>query len=153
MVNGFLKDDQATRALGYLLGSQTFPGCVIALIGDLGAGKTTFTQGFCAGAGVVDPGQVSSPTFVLHQTYPGRVEIHHFDVYRLKSLGEFWDLGPGDYLGGDGVALIEWADKVEALLPDDRLEIRLSHEGMGRRYALRALGPRHEVWLGTLKLG
>jgi len=148
--SGFLADGDATKALGRFLGQHAFPGCVIALKGDLGSGKTTFTQGFCEGIGVADLSQVSSPTFVLHQQYQGRLEVHHFDVYRLKNLEEFWDLGPGEYLQGDGVALIEWADRVEPLLPDDRLQIELSHQTSGRKYTLSALGPRHEQWLKAL---
>lgn len=147
---GFLADADATRTLGRLLGLRAFPGCLIALKGDLGAGKTTFTQGFCAGVGVDDWSQVSSPTFVLHRQYEGRFEVHHFDVYRLKNLEEFWDLGPGEYLQGGGVALVEWADRVEALLPDDRLQIELIHVSEGRRFEIQALGPRHETWLQSL---
>jgi len=147
---GFLTDAEATRNLGRSLGSLAFPGGLIALKGDLGAGKTTFTQGFCDGLGVEDASQVSSPTFVLHRQYQGRLEVHHFDVYRLKNLEEFWDLGPGEYLQGDGVALVEWADRVEALLPDDRVQIELIHEAGGRRFEIRAMGPRHEAWLQSL---
>lgn len=153
---------ERTIALGHLLGATARAGGVIALVGDLGAGKTTFTQGFCAGVGGIDPESVSSPTFVLLQHYPGRLTVHHFDVYRLESLEQFWDLGPSEYCQGDGVALVEWADRVAPLLPDDRLEIELIHVtgGVGanqetgkesRKAVLHALGPIHNEWLDRAK--
>jgi len=153
-----LECQEKTIALGHILGLTAQEGGVIALVGDLGAGKTTFTQGFCAGVGGIDPESVSSPTFVLLQHYPGRLTVHHFDVYRLESLEQFWDLGPSEYCQGDGVALVEWADRVAPLLPDDRLQIELMHISIeeikdnsnfteGRKAILHALGPVHNQWL------
>ena len=159
---------EKTIALGQILGLTAQAGGVIALVGDLGAGKTTFTQGFCAGVGGIDTESVSSPTFVLLQHYPGRLTVHHFDVYRLESLEQFWDLGPSEYCQGDGVALVEWADRVAPLLPDDRLQIELVHTPMeainpkeainpnsqlteGRKAILQPLGPVHNQWLNRAK--
>lgn len=149
---------EKTMALGHLLGATAQAGGVIALVGDLGAGKTTFTQGFCTGVGGIDPESVSSPTFVLLQHYPGRLTVHHFDVYRLESLEQFWDLGPSEYCQGEGIALVEWADRVAPLLPEDRLQIELIHVPMdandpegaspeSRMATIHALGPVHKEWL------
>src|SRR5262245_15868376 len=88
-----IADMAGTENLGYALAQCLFPGAVIALVGPLGAGKTSLVRAIAVGLGVVDPRQVNSPTFVLIQEYEGRLPIYHFDAYRLKSEGEFADLG------------------------------------------------------------
>lgn len=127
-----LPTETVTNDFGRRLGSLLKPGMVVALIGPLGAGKTTLTRGIAEGLGC-DKSMVASPTFALVHEYPGRVPIYHFDVYRLPNLQAFLDLGAEDYFRGDGVCLVEWADRVEPALPNDCLRIKLAHDGDGRR--------------------
>jgi tRNA threonylcarbamoyladenosine biosynthesis protein TsaE len=101
-------------------------GAVIALIGDLGTGKTTFTKALAAGLGVSEP--VQSPTFTIIKEYKsGRLPLFHFDVYRLESEEELEDLGIDEYLFGDGVSVVEWADKVPGIFPEGTLVIELAY--------------------------
>jgi tRNA threonylcarbamoyladenosine biosynthesis protein TsaE len=116
-----------TRALGEQLGSCLGPGSVVACIGELGAGKTCFLQGLCRGLGV--EGDVTSPTFVLINEYRGRLPVHHLDAYRTASLTELVDLGVEELLHGDGVTVIEWADKLRPLLPARAITVTIS--GLG----------------------
>ncbi len=107
-------------------------GAIVALYGDLGAGKTEFVRGVCSGLGV-PPSTVTSPTFAIVNEYPdGRLPVFHFDVYRVKTVGELFELGYEDYFFGDGVCLIEWPSLIEALLPDDTIRINISHLDGGR---------------------
>src|SRR2546428_2340870 len=96
-------DLAATTAFGRRLGVLLFPGAVVGLIGPLGAGKTHLVRAVAEGLGIRDGGAVSSPTFVLIQEYQGRLPIYHFDAYRLRNEGEFFDLGAHEYFDGDGV--------------------------------------------------
>ncbi|MEW6182204.1 MAG: tRNA (adenosine(37)-N6)-threonylcarbamoyltransferase complex ATPase subunit type 1 TsaE [Bacillota bacterium] len=113
-----------TRALGELLGRLLKPAGVVALLGNLGAGKTCFTQGVARGLEVAE--QVTSPTFVLIKEYRGRLPLYHFDAYRLRSPEELTDLGGEEYFFGPGVCVIEWAERVAEALPEDRIEVELS---------------------------
>ena len=115
------KSEEKTKEIGRMLGKAALPGLVLALIGDLGAGKTVFVQGFAQGAGV--QGIVNSPSYVLMNIYHGRLKLYHFDFYRLDDEDELFELGLDEYFYGDGVALVEWADKFPAVLPANRLEI------------------------------
>jgi len=108
-------------------------GEVLALTGELGAGKTCFTQGLARALDVADPRAVNSPTFVLLNVYEGRLPIYHFDAYRLADPDTWLDLGAEDLLYGGGVSIIEWADRVEEALPPNRLEIRFEHAGPTER--------------------
>ena len=138
----FLADEAATAELGRRLAAALRPGDVIALIGPLGAGKTRLVKSIAAALGVPDEA-VNSPTFMLIQEYTGRWPLRHCDVYRLKSPAEFPDLGLDDLFAADGVALIEWADRVIADLPDERLEIRLEPVSISaRRAELTGCGAR-----------
>ena len=110
------------RSLGRLLGG----GEVIALVGELGSGKTLFTRGLCEGAGLQDSRLVTSPTYVLEQIYSARVPVHHYDLYRLSSPAEFAALGFEEHLGRSDVLVIEWADRAGGALPADRLLVELS---------------------------
>src|SRR5437762_13024014 len=130
-----LPDLSATEHLGRRLGELLFPGAVVALVGPLGAGKTQLVRAVAEGLHVPDSRIVSSPTFVLIQEYEGRLPIYHFDAYRLKSEGEFYDLGGHEYFAGDGVCLIEWADRVHGCLPREHLTVRLSVTGGDQRGA------------------
>lgn len=147
-----LPDLEATEALGRRLGARLFPGAVVGLVGSLGAGKTHFVRAVAEGLGIRDPRAVSSPTFVLIQEYAARLPIYHFDVYRLRAPREFLDLGASEYLEGDGVCLIEWADRVAGELPAERLEVRLDITGeASRRAMLTAHGERYRALIGLLR--
>jgi tRNA threonylcarbamoyladenosine biosynthesis protein TsaE len=145
--------DDTTR-LAAALAAHLDPGDVICLSGQLGAGKTYFTKGLVGGLGG-DPTRVTSPTFVLMQIYgdvlaetaPGaaglRMPVYHFDAYRLTSGGELVDIGSDDALDGDGVTVIEWADRVADALPPERFDIRIESTGAERReFHILGLGRR-----------
>jgi tRNA threonylcarbamoyladenosine biosynthesis protein TsaE len=118
---------EETQALGAALARHLAPGDVVACTGELGAGKTCFIQGLIEGLGVVGP--VLSPTFVFMTHYQGRLPICHIDAYRTDSLTEIIDLGVEEWLHGEGVTVIEWAEKLEPLLPPRALRVRIS--GLG----------------------
>lgn len=106
-----------THALGETLAAMAQPGQVYTLIGDLGVGKTVFTKGFAKGLGISE--HVSSPTFTIVQIYEeGRLPFYHFDVYRIGDVEEMEEIGYEDYIYGDGVSLIEWANLISEILPD-----------------------------------
>jgi tRNA threonylcarbamoyladenosine biosynthesis protein TsaE len=113
-----------TKELAASLAELARPGDLILLAGDLGAGKTAFTQGYGAALGIDD--LITSPTFTLVNTYEGRLELNHLDVYRLEAMGEVLDLGVPEMLDDGGVTVIEWGDAVAPALPADYLEIRFS---------------------------
>ncbi len=118
---------EETYKVGYAMGEKAGPGEVIALIGDLGVGKTVFTQGFAAGLGVAEP--VNSPTFTILQIYEdGRIPLYHFDVYRIEDPEEMFEVGFDDYLYGQGVCLIEWANIVEEILPEHRKVVTIEKQ-------------------------
>ena len=111
-----------TFLLGEKIGKEARAGQVYTLIGDLGVGKTVFTQGMAKGLGIKEP--VSSPTFTIVQVYEeGRLPFYHFDVYRIGDVEEMDEIGFDDYIYGDGVSLIEWANLIEEILPEKRTEI------------------------------
>lgn len=118
---------EETQALGAEIGAALGPGSVVACMGELGAGKTCFLQGLARGLGVTS--DVTSPTFVLVNVYRGRLPVYHLDAYRTDSLAEVLDLGLEELLDGEGVTLIEWADKVLPLLPARSIIVRI--EGLG----------------------
>jgi len=104
------------------------PGTMVALEGTLGAGKTRLVQAIACALGVPE-GDVVSPTFVLIGEYHGHRSIYHFDAYRLRDDDEFLELGPDEYFESDGLTFVEWADRVAACLPEDRIEIRIEVSG------------------------
>ena len=119
-----------TRALGQQLGRILDGGEVIGLVGDLGSGKTTFTKGLSEGLGFGDPRQVCSPTYVLEHIYQARLRIHHYDAYRLDSADEFLALGFEEQLtDNDAVLVVEWADRVANVLPQNGLKIEFLFSG------------------------
>lgn len=118
-----------TQQLGQTLGHLLNNGCVVALIGSLGAGKTVFAQGLARGLGVGPDEYVSSPSFALVNQYRGRVPIFHIDAYRLRHEAEMVALGFEEYFEPDGVTVIEWADKVQGLLPDKHARVKLEITG------------------------
>jgi len=133
------RSPEETAAAGERLGRTLGAGDVVALVGELGAGKTCFIQGLARGLGVAV--HATSPTFVLINEYRGRVPVHHVDAYRTGSLAELQDLGLPELFAGDGVTVVEWADKLRPLLPPDAIEVTI--EGVGeepRRITLRRPG-------------
>ncbi len=112
-----------TVSFGRDLAQILRPGDVVALFGELGTGKTRLVQGVASGLGVTD--YVTSPSFTIINEYRGRVPVYHFDFYRLDHVGQAAALGLDEYFYGEGVSLIEWAERVRALLPPERVEIRL----------------------------
>ena len=115
-----------TGRLGQALGRVAIAGLVVGLRGALGAGKTAFVRAVAEGLEVPDPRLVTSPTFILIQEYPGRLPIYHFDAYRLSDLESFIDLGVAEYFDGDGVCLVEWADRVDEVLPNERFDLEFT---------------------------
>ena len=113
----------ATRAVAAAIGSLLEPGDVVALVGDLGAGKTAFAQGLAHGLGVAGP--VTSPTFTIVQEYEGRVRVAHVDVYRLDTLQDLYDLGWDELIDDGRVTIVEWGDLIAHALPADHLVVRI----------------------------
>ena len=118
---------EETLEFGEKLGEQAEPGQVYTLVGDLGVGKTLFTQGFAKGLGIAEP--ISSPTFTIVQEYEeGRLPFYHFDVYRIGDIEEMDEIGYEDYISGEGVSLIEWSNLIEEILPEERTEILIEKD-------------------------
>ncbi|CAM4037483.1 tRNA (adenosine(37)-N6)-threonylcarbamoyltransferase complex ATPase subunit type 1 TsaE [Mesobacillus zeae] len=135
------KDPGQTHAFSKRLAGFLFPGAVITLEGDLGAGKTTFTKGLADGLGITRT--VNSPTFTIIKEYEGRLRLYHMDVYRVED--EFEDLGFEEYFNGNGVTVVEWAHLIEAQLPEERLAIDLYHgEDGARKLVVKPIGRRYE---------
>jgi tRNA threonylcarbamoyladenosine biosynthesis protein TsaE len=126
----------ATRELAAAVAALARPGDLVLLVGDLGAGKTAFTQGFAEALGVDEP--ITSPTFTLVRTYVGKHRLNHLDVFRLERTSEAEDLGLGELLE-DGITLIEWGDTIAGALPADYLELRFV---FGEADDERAIEPR-----------
>lgn len=116
-----------TYQLGFELGSKAKKGQVFTLVGDLGVGKTVFTQGMAEGLDITEP--ISSPTFTIVQVYDeGRLPFYHFDVYRIGDISEMDEIGFEDYVYAEGVSLIEWANLIEEILPEKRIEITIEKD-------------------------
>ncbi|MDZ7333382.1 MAG: tRNA (adenosine(37)-N6)-threonylcarbamoyltransferase complex ATPase subunit type 1 TsaE [candidate division KSB1 bacterium] len=146
MIVTFLsKHEHETIEWGKNLGRLLAPGDVIGLFGDLGSGKTKTIQGICLGLECHDP--VTSPTFTIINEYQGKYPIYHFDLYRIDSEQELYDLGYEEYFYDEGICLIEWAERIQPLLPSDHLEIHLKsffQPGMDnvREIVLKILGSK-----------
>ena len=120
-------DPEETFEVGRTIGMNAKPGQIYTLTGDLGVGKTVFTQGVAAGRGITEP--VNSPTFTIIQEYEdGRLPFYHFDVYRIGDLEEMEEIGYDDYFFGQGICLIEWAELIEEILPEKRIEVTIEKD-------------------------
>ena len=119
-----IASEKETERIGEAIGQAAEPGTVVALIGDLGTGKTTLTKSIARGLGVTET--VTSPTFNIIREYKtGRIPLYHFDVYRIGDPDEMFELGYEEYFYGDGICVVEWADIIEELLPEDAVIIRI----------------------------
>jgi len=142
---------EQTWRTGELLGARLGPGDTVCLYGDLGAGKTSFTYGVALGLEVRER-YITSPTFTFINEYEGRVPFYHIDLYRLKDPGELEGIGFEEYLDSDGVAVIEWAERAEEELPDERLNVYLNYvNDNSREIGFLAEGERYEKLLDELK--
>ena len=119
--------EDETQKIGYEVAEKIKKGDVISLTGSLGAGKTVFAKGFAKQLGIEEA--IVSPTFTLVQEYDGREKMYHLDLYRLSGEDEFESMGGEDFLYSDGVTLIEWSEKIESMLPDDTIYVRITING------------------------
>jgi tRNA threonylcarbamoyladenosine biosynthesis protein TsaE len=141
---------EETQALAEKIGHLTEPGDVFTLSGDLGAGKTSFTQGLARGMGV--NGVVNSPTFTIIKEYMGRLPLYHMDVYRIED--EMEDLGFNEYFYGEGVTVVEWPQMIADQLPEERCEIVITRgEGDERTLTFTARGKRYQIVCEAIKNG
>jgi tRNA threonylcarbamoyladenosine biosynthesis protein TsaE len=147
------KSEKETLRLGRLLGRHLEKTDILALIGGLGSGKTVLVKGIAQGLGLGEAGPlVNSPSFVLIKEYPGRINLFHFDLYRLDSLKEIEQLGWQEYLDKEGVVAIEWADKMGGLLPQGCLHIELEIiSETERKIKLVSQGERYKKLISVLE--
>ncbi|MBS0260544.1 MAG: tRNA (adenosine(37)-N6)-threonylcarbamoyltransferase complex ATPase subunit type 1 TsaE [Planctomycetes bacterium] len=139
-----------TERLARHLADVLEPGTVVALVGNLGAGKTRLVRAVAEALGV-DRRAIASPTFVLVHEYVGRLPIFHFDIYRLRDPADFLDLGADEYLNSDGVCFIEWADRVDRLLPADHVRLEITPAGpTSRQFHFLPQGPRATALVSRL---
>ncbi|MBM4055561.1 MAG: tRNA (adenosine(37)-N6)-threonylcarbamoyltransferase complex ATPase subunit type 1 TsaE [Planctomycetes bacterium] len=146
------KSSAETVKFGEKLGKLLTNGHVIALIGDLGAGKTTMTKGIVRGLDAGDKDKVKSPTFSLVHKYNGRIPVYHIDAYRLSGSKELLEIGSDEMVFGDGVTIIEWADNVPESLPEEYLKITLTHVSEDqRKIEVCGCGKRYDQIIQRLK--
>jgi len=145
----FTHQPKETQAIGRYLGEMAEAGDIFLLTGALGSGKTCLTQGIAQGLGSLDTAR--SPSFVIMRELPGRLTLYHLDLFRLERLPEIEDLGLDDYLYGDGVAVVEWADRGDDLLPPEHLLIEIEYQGDNeRRLCFQASGERYVKLLAQI---
>ncbi len=141
---------EETRELGRHVGTLAQPGDVYLLSGNLGAGKTCFTQGVARGLGIEE--YVMSPSFVILREHQGRLPLYHIDLYRLESVDEAAELGLDDYLYGKGVCVVEWAERARNVLPSDNLMVHIDYAGDDERcFRIEANGHRYRDIISKLK--
>jgi tRNA threonylcarbamoyladenosine biosynthesis protein TsaE len=135
-----------TIRIGKQIGSQLHPGDVVALVGELGTGKTHFIKGLASGAGVKRSRYITSPSFTLIHEYHGKIPFYHIDLFRLKTEKEAEGLGLEEYFQGEGITAVEWADKIPAYLPQEMLWIEICYTGEHQRsIEIRPKGTRYEA--------
>jgi len=145
------KSASETIRIGKSIGSRLLPGDVVALTGELGAGKTQFIKGLAAGVGIGNPTYVSSPSFKLINEYPGKITFYHIDFFRLSGEKEAEELGLDDYFQSSGITAIEWADKIPSLLPEEILRIHIRYTGENSRtLEISGEGKRYECLVEEL---
>lgn len=141
---------EETRELGRQIGILAQPGDVYLLSGNLGAGKTCFTQGIARGLGIEE--YVMSPSFVILREHHGRLPLYHVDLYRLESVDEAADLGLDDYIYGKGVCVVEWAERAQSVLPSEHLMVNIDYAGDDERcFLIKASGKRYCDIINRLK--
>lgn len=139
----FLENEEFTKKIGCELGKRLFPGAILCLNGDLGAGKTTMTKSIAKAMKIEE--DITSPTFnIVNEYTDGKLKLYHFDVYRIGCSEEMYDIGFEEYINSDGVCIIEWSNLIDDILPEERLEILLTYEGEGRKISLNPFGKRYE---------
>jgi tRNA threonylcarbamoyladenosine biosynthesis protein TsaE len=144
-------DETETIALGEKFGKMLRPGDFVALFGDLGSGKTRFAQGVALGVGVSPSTCVTSPTYTIMNEYFGAVPLYHFDLYRLGGDSDVAELGFEEYFYGQGICLVEWAERLASELPDEFLKVSFYHEGNEvRRILFEGFGDRYLELLRVL---
>ncbi len=148
--NYFSGSPEKTYMLGKVMGTLVQPGDLVCLNGELGVGKTVFAKGFAAGLGITE--RVASPTYTLINEHHGRMPLYHMDVYRLNDADEMYDLGYEEYFYGQGVSLVEWAETVKEVLPDERLDIIITQtDDNSRMLDFFPLGERYLRLVKELK--
>jgi len=124
---------EETIAAGERLAEKLKPGDVVALSGNLGSGKTTFTKGIGKGLGVKNSRHINSPTFVLIKEYDGKIPLYHLDLYRLDNIKDIENIGIEEYIYGDGITVIEWSEKIKEILPEKHISVRFNIKGENKR--------------------
>ena len=128
------KSPDETLALGFKLGRRLRPGTVVALVGELGAGKTVFTKGIAKAIGIKDYEHVNSPSYVIVKEYrSGKKPLYHFDLYRLNSLSDLDTVGSEEYFYSSGISVVEWADRAWDALPDKYVKVKFKHMSVNKR--------------------
>ena len=151
IINTVSESPEETQQVGMQLGKLNQPGDVFLLVGGLGAGKTCLTQGIAWGLGI--EGYAASPSFVLINQYRGRLPLYHIDLYRLNSIEEVNELGLDDYLYGNGVCVVEWAEKAWAVLPSENLTVEMSFfSDTSRSITLKPNGKRYVEMISQLSV-
>lgn len=141
-----------TEAIGRKLGSLLKKGAFVALFGDLGGGKTCFTRGIVTATAPESSHLVASPTFAIMNEYPGPVPVHHFDFYRLTSGHEISELGFDDYFLGEGICVVEWAERLGDMMPEDRVKVTFEHVGGDcRKITITAGGAHSQALIDELQ--
>lgn len=142
MFEVFLENEEATFKYGEKLGKLLTKGSVVCLNGDLGAGKTAITKSIAKSMGIDE--DITSPTFTIINEYDSEVPLYHFDVYRIGSSEEMYDIGYEEYINSDGICIIEWAHLIEDVLPEERLDIEMLYDNMSRKMKLYPKGEKYK---------
>ncbi len=151
MINFVTNCPEETQEIGYKIGKFLTPGDVVALIGDLGSGKTCLTQGMAGGVGIDENQYVSSPSYIIVNEYAAPYPIYHLDLYRIRSAFELWDLGLDEYLYGCGICIIEWADRLLDELPESYLKVELFYvDENTRKMKISSVGTKFDALINRL---